>query len=120
MQDVAIEERLQRIEGSVAKVREEDDAEEQGEDAVGEDRLDASREGGAGGRAEVGALSRTLPLLCRIGILPSGDATCLRLKAPAGNECKQGEQHHEHEHRARRRSRRDKAAQRGANDDTHV
>ena len=120
VQDIAIEKRLQRIEGSIAKVRKENDAKQQGENAVGKDCLDAGREGDAGGRAGVGALSRTLPFLCRIGIRMPGDMAGLRPKAPTGNERQRGKEHHEHEHRARRRSSCDKAAQRGANDDTHV
>ena len=120
VQNIAIEKRLERIEGSVAKVRKKNDAKQQGEDAIGKDRLDAGCEGGAGGRAGVGALSRTLPFLCRIGIRMPSDMAGLRPKAPTDNECQHGKEHHEHEHRARRCSRRDKAAQRGANDDTHV
>ena len=56
MQDIAIEERLERVEGSIAKVRKKNDAKQQGENAVGKDRLDAGREGDAGGCAGVGAL----------------------------------------------------------------
>ena len=92
----------------------------QGEDAVGEDCLDAGCEGGAGGRAGVGALSRTLPFLCRIGIRMPGDMAGLRPKAPTSDERQHCKDHHEHEHRARRRSRRDKAAQCGADDNAHV
>lgn len=122
VQDIAVEERLQRIEGTVAKVREEDDAEQQGEDTVGEDCLDACREGDAGERAGVGALagSDCRCTAVRGSTFTRGDANCLRPKAPAGNERQYGKDHHEHEHRARRRGRRDKAAQCGANDDAHV
>ncbi len=42
------------------------------------------------------------------------------LKAPAGDERQHCKEHHENEHRARRRGRRDKAAQRGADDNAHV
>ena len=42
------------------------------------------------------------------------------LKPQPATSASHGKEHHEHKHRARRRSRRDKAAQRGANDDTHV
>ena len=120
VQDIAVEERLQRIEGAITKVRKENDAKQQGENAIGKDRLDTGREGGAGGRAGVGALSRTLPFLCRIGIRIPGDMAGLRPKAPTDDERQHGKEHQEHKPRARRRSRREKATQRGSDDNTHV
>ena len=122
MQDIAVEERLQRVKGAVAKIRKKDDAEEQGEDAVGEDRLDAGRECDTGGRAGVGALAGFVrcDAINREFAFVCGGLTCTLPKAPTGNERQRGKEHHEHEHRARRRCRRNKAAQCRANDDTHV
>lgn len=57
VQDIAVEKRLERIEGSIAKVRKKNDAEQQGEDAIGKDCLDAGREGCTGGFTGVGALT---------------------------------------------------------------
>ena len=57
VQNIAVEERLQRIEGTVAKVRKENNAEQQGEDAVGKDCLDAGREGDARRCVGVGTLA---------------------------------------------------------------
>ena len=102
VQDIAVEERLQRIEGTVAKVREEDDAEQQGEDTVGEDCLDACREGGAGECAGVGALAgfARCDIINRGFAFVCGGLTCTLPKSPTGDERQCGKDHHEREHRA--------------------
>ena len=112
MQNITVEKRLQRIKRAVAKVRKEHDDEEEQQQGIGKDSLDAHRKRG------VGAPILPICLLVRSSI--GLGRRHLRSKAPAGNKRQRGKHHHERKDGKRRARSRYKTAQNRSHDDAHV